>query len=211
MTQKLALFPLQLVVFPGETLNLHIFEERYQQLIEDAEANGITFAIPTVIDGGLRPVATEVTLKEVAKRYPTGESDIRAVGGRVFFLEEFWKILPGKLYPGSFVRELRVDHKEIPELNWEIIELTRSIYRSLGIDKKVKEVEDGFCTYDVGHYVGMQLSQEYEFLTLRMARDRQEFLLEHLKNVQPEVEKNLSIRRRAQLNGHFQELMPPNW
>lgn len=211
MTQKLALFPLQLVVFPGETLNLHIFEPRYQQLIKDAESQGISFAIPTVIDGGLRPVATEVTLSEVAKRYPSGESDVRAIGGRVFFLEDFWKIMPGKLYPGSSARELKVDHQEIPELNREIIDLTRSIYKSLRIDKTVKEVEDGFRSYDIAHYVGMQLGQEYEFLTLRQARDRQEFLLDHLRTIQPEVEQNLSIRKRAQLNGHFQELMPPNW
>lgn len=211
MTQKLALFPLQLVVFPGETLNLHIFEPRYQQLIKDAEGKGITFAVPTVIDGGLRPVATEVTLKEVAKRYPSGESDIRAVGGKVFFLEEFWKIMPGKLYPGSSARELKVDHGEKLDLNRQIVHLTRSIYKALSINKVVREAEDGFCTYDVAHYVGMQLEQEYEFLTMRQARSRQEFLLSHLENIQPEVEQNVAIRQRAQLNGHFQELMPPDW
>jgi len=211
MTQKLALFPLQLVVYPGETLNLHIFEPRYQQLIEDAEQNGVTFAVPTVIEGQLRPVATEVTLSEVAKRYPSGESDIRAIGKRVFFLEDYWKIMPGKLYPGSVARELIVDAKEDEDLNREIISLTRKIYQSLGISKVVKTVEEGFCTYDIAHYVGMQLAQEYELLTLRHARNRQDFLLDHLNNIHPEVEQNVSIRERAQLNGHFQELSPPNW
>lgn len=211
MTQKLALFPLQLVVYPGETLNLHIFEPRYQQLIEDAEKKGITFAVPTVIDGGLRPVATEVTLSEVAKRYPSGESDIRAIGGRVFFLEDYWKIMPGKLYPGSSARELEVDLDEDATTNEEIITMTRKIYQALGIAKEVKTVEEGFRTYDIAHYVGMQLGQEYELLTLREARSRQSFLLDHLRNIHPEVEQNVSIRQRAQLNGHFQELSPPNW
>lgn len=211
MTQKLALFPLQLVVYPGETLNLHIFEPRYQQLIEDAEANSITFAVPTVIDGGLRPVATEVTLSEVAKRYPSGESDIRAVGNRVFFLEDFWKIMPGKLYPGSSARELPVDDQEDKDTNEQIISMTRKIYEALGIEKEVKTVEEGFRTYDIAHYVGMQLGQEYELLTLRDARSRQDFLLDHLNNIHPEVEQNVSIRQRAQLNGHFRELSPPNW
>jgi hypothetical protein len=211
MTQKLALFPLQIVVFPGETLNLHIFESRYQQLITDAEKDGVTFAVPTVIDGGLLPIATELTLSEVAKRYPSGESDIRAIGGRVFFVEEFWKVMPDKLYPGANVRELPVYNDEDLALNKKIISLTRSIYDSLGVDKIVKDVDEGFKTYDIAHYVGMQLEQEYEFLTMRHARSRQEFLLGHLQNVQPEVEKNTKIRQRAQLNGHFQELTPPNW
>ena len=211
MTEKLALFPLQLVVFPGETLNLHIFEARYQQLVRDAEVNRITFAVPTVINGSLRPVATELTLVEIARQYPTGESDIRAVGGRVFFLEEFWKIMPGKLYPGSFARELSVDLDESLDLNEEIIERTHRIFETLGVTKKIRTLEEGFQTYDVAHYVGMQIEQEYEMLTLRRAQDRQEFLLKHLRSIQPEVESNLNIRRRAQLNGHFQELLPPKW
>ena len=46
----LALFPLQLIVYPGERLPLHIFEKRYQQLITDCENEGIAFGIPSYID-----------------------------------------------------------------------------------------------------------------------------------------------------------------
>ncbi|MEM1358314.1 MAG: LON peptidase substrate-binding domain-containing protein [Bacteroidota bacterium] len=211
MTQKFALFPLQLVVFPGETLNLHIFEPRYRQLIEDAEEEGTTWIVPSVIEGGIRPVATEVRLTEVVNRYPSGESDVRALGETVHFLEDFWKVLPGKMYPGGAARPLEVDFEEVPELNSTIIEMAREIYRSLSIDKVVKNVDEGFLTYDIGHYVGLTLEQEYEFLTLRKAVDRQTFLLEHLKNIRPDVEGKTKIKARAQLNGHFQELTPPNW
>lgn len=209
--QTLALFPLQLVVFPGETLNLHIFEPRYRQLIKDAENDGITFAVPSVINGSLRPVATEVALLEVAKRYPSGESDVRVKGKRVFFLDDYWKILPGKLYPGGKARALSVDFAEDPELNEEIIQLTKRIYTRLNVNKVIKTVAEGFCTYDIAHYVGMKLIQEYEFLTLRDARDRQEFMLAHLRSITPEVEENSAIQDRARLNGHFQELTSPNW
>ena len=75
MEQQLALFPLQLVVFPGESLNLHIFEPRYRQLIEDAEQQGITFGVPTVIKGALQPIATEVSLEV----YPTAIPPVRVM------------------------------------------------------------------------------------------------------------------------------------
>jgi len=211
MTYKLAIFPLQLVVFPGEKLNLHIFEARYLQLIEDAEQNGITFCVPTVIDGGLLPIATEVHLSEIVNRYPSGECDVRTVGRRVFFLEDFWKTFPGKLYPGGECRELEVGLTEDPHLNGEIINLTRTIYRDLGIDKTIKSVKEGFKTYDIAHYVGMKLEQEYELLTLRSAPERQRFLLDHLIGIHPELREGKSIRDRAQLNGHFKELVPPEW
>ena len=48
---KIALFPLSLVVFPGEELRLHIFEPRYKQLIHDCTTDNITFGIPPYFEG----------------------------------------------------------------------------------------------------------------------------------------------------------------
>jgi Lon protease-like protein len=157
MTEPLALFPLQLVAYPGEGVNLHIFEPRYRQLIDDAEEFGIRFGIPTVIDGALRPIATEVKLLEVAKRYPSGESDIRTVGERIFLIENFHKVALNKLYPGGDVRFLEVDTTENPNINEEIVSLTRGIYKLLQVEKEVRDPWSGFTTYDIAHYVGLTL------------------------------------------------------
>jgi Lon protease-like protein len=211
MTENIALFPLQLVVFPGETLNLHIFEPRYRQLIEDAEQQGITFCVPTVINRKIRPIATEVELTEVAMRYPGGESDIHCLGKRIFHLEEVWKNFPDKLYPGGNGRLLTVDLEEDPGINEEIIAITVEIYRLLNIDKTIKSTAEGFRTYDISHYVGMTLEQEYELLSLRGSTERQRYLLNHLKTISPSIERKTAIRDRAKLNGHFQELTPPEW
>lgn len=211
MTKEFALFPLQLVVFPGEQLNLHIFEERYRQLIQDAEKTNLTWLVPTVIDSDMRPTATEVTLSEVAMRYPGGEYDIRTEGGGVFFLDDYWTTQPGKLYPGGMATELDVDLDENPAMNEEIIDLAIKIYQKLKVRKKVKTVEEGFQTYDIGHYVGLTLEQEYQMLTHRAAYPRQKFLLDHLNNILPDVERNTHIKERAELNGHFKELVPPNF
>ncbi len=211
MTENIALFPLQLVVFPGETLNLHIFEPRYRQLVDDAEEQGITFCVPTVINGKIRPIATEVDLTEVAMRYPSGESDIHCLGKRVFHLEEIWKNFPNKLYPGGNGRLLTVDLEEDPVINEEIISITVEIYRLLNIDKTIKSIAEGFMTYDISHYVGMTLEQEYELLTLLSGKERQRYLLDHLHTISPSIERKTAIRDRAKLNGHFRELMPPEW
>lgn len=211
MTQKLAIFPLQLVVFPGESLNLHIFEPRYRQLVADAENEGITFCVPTVINGGILPVATEVKLSEIATRYPSGESDICTIGQRVFYLEDYTRTLPGKPYAGADCRLLTIDTNEDPLLNGEIVNFTRGIYRDLRIDKEVRSVKEGFRTYDIAHYVGLKLEQEYELLTLLDAQQRQQFLLEHLISIRPELREGKRIQDRARMNGHFKELTPPEW
>ena len=54
-------FPLQIVVYPNEKLDLHIFEPRYRQLIVEAIAKESTFSIPTHILM-LRNYYSEVTL-----------------------------------------------------------------------------------------------------------------------------------------------------
>ncbi|MBC6995270.1 peptidase [Neolewinella lacunae] len=211
MSHKFALFPLQLVVFPGENLNLHIFEPRYRQLVEDAEQEGITWLIPTVIDGNIQPMTTEVSLQIVAHRYPGGESDVRTIGQNVFQLLDFWERHPGKLYPGGVAKRMDIDFNEDPALNQLIVGLTEDIFRLLHIEKPIKSVEDGFRTYDVGHYVGLTLRQEYHLLTLLDATARQEYLLAHLRGIQPQADQNSNIKRRAELNGHFQHLRPPRW
>ncbi|NJB84817.1 hypothetical protein GGR26_000562 [Lewinella marina] len=209
--QSLALFPLQLVVFPGEVLNLHIFEPRYRDLVADVETEGHHFGVPTVMEGRLQPIATEVRLREVANRYPGGESDIRAEGGRIFHIDRFYREYPGKPYPGGEVSYLPVDEDESTQLNEHIVQLTREIYSKLRIEREVRSVADGFRTFDLGHYVGFTLEQEYLFLTLLDAGQRQRYLLEHLLQVRPRVGDPLGIRARAELNGHFQELSPPDF
>ena len=211
MTQQLALFPLQLVVYPGESLNLHIFEPRYRQLIQDAEQQGIRFGVPTVLEGKLQPIATEVRLLDIPRRYPSGESDVRTQGERVFTIEDFDRVAPGKRYPGGQVRFLDVDTDEDPDINREIVARTRAIYRQLNIERTIEEVEEGFTTYSIGHYVGFTLQQEYELLALRAADERQAYLLNHLRTVRPQTDDPLGIRERARQNGHFKELTPPDF
>ncbi len=49
MTNFIPIFPLGIVVFPGEDLNLHVFEPRYKQLITDCFGEKKPFGIPTVL------------------------------------------------------------------------------------------------------------------------------------------------------------------
>ena len=53
MARLLPLFPLQLVVFPGSAVPLHIFEDRYKEMIGAAEASGTEFGIVLAKDSGI--------------------------------------------------------------------------------------------------------------------------------------------------------------
>ena len=96
---KIALFPLSLVVFPGEELRLHIFEPRYKQLIHDCTTENITFGIPPYFEGKDLRYGTELEVTEIVKKYDDGKMDIKAKGIGWFEIDEFYKVLFGKLYP----------------------------------------------------------------------------------------------------------------
>src|SRR6185437_15095525 len=94
MTNFIPVFPLGIVVYPGETVNLHIFEPRYKQLINECFTDGKPFGIPTVIDNKLNEMGTLVRITEIVKVHDSGELDIRTVGLRVFRVLELIKAIP---------------------------------------------------------------------------------------------------------------------
>src|SRR3989337_3290259 len=103
MTNFIPIFPLSIVVYPGEELNLHIFEPRYKQLIEECAAAGKPFGIPIILNNQLSELGTLVDIKEVSMKYENGEMDIKTKGHKVFRILEVIKEVPEKLYCGAIV------------------------------------------------------------------------------------------------------------
>ena len=103
MTNFFPIFPLNIVVYPGENLNLHIFEPRYKQLISECQAAKKPFGIPTVIDNKVQEFGSMVEITEVSKIYESGEMDIKTKGIKVFRILEMIEEIPDKLYGGAIV------------------------------------------------------------------------------------------------------------
>ena len=91
MARLLPIFPLQLVVFPGAAAPLHIFEERYREMVGEAEATGSEFGIVRTIqrgeDNGIASIGCTVTVESVVHRYPDGRFDVVTRGRRRFQIE----------------------------------------------------------------------------------------------------------------------------
>lgn len=211
MARKLALFPLQIIVFPGEAVNLHIFEPRYRQLIKDCQTEEISFGIPSYIDGRVNTIGTEVVLTEVVKTYPTGELDVSTQAAGMFRIQEFYPRLDDKLYAGGLVEDVAYENEEDPELNGEILYLARELFTSMQVKKKLPADSSQFNSYQVAHHVGFSPKQEYDFLTTLQASARQHLLLSQLRRVIPVVKEMETLRERAKLNGHFKNLIPPQF
>jgi len=99
-------FPLSIFLFPGEDIPLHIFEPRYKQLIKDARTQGITFAIPFVIDQDIQEFGCEVRLKEVVAEKPGGRMVIVVECLSVVQILSYHNKLEGKLYAGGSIQRM---------------------------------------------------------------------------------------------------------
>lgn len=205
-------FPLQLVVFPNEHLNLHIFEPRYKQLIGECEAAGTSFGIPVFIDGKVQDIGTEVVLNDIEKYYASGELDIRTQGVKRYRILEFINPAPGKLYAAARIVPIQEEDPEPnPVLQEQLFTLVTELFALLEIDKPLPANPSQLLTFPLGHFVGFSLLQEYEFLQLPSEITRQTFLLDHLQGLLPVVREMNRLQERARLNGHFRHLQPPEF
>ena len=83
-SRLLPLFPLQVVVFPRTPLPLHIFEERYKELVGGAIRDNSEFGIVLAKDGGIVNAGCTVTVEKLVQIYPDGRMDVLTRGQRRF-------------------------------------------------------------------------------------------------------------------------------
>ena len=206
MTNLIPIFPLNIVVFPGEQLNLHIFEPRYKQLITDCFAEAKPFGIPTVLNDTINEFGTLVEIVEVVAVHADGKMDISTKGLRIFNMLETIKILPDKLYSGAIVTYPANDERVKSKMMGEILGDIRRLHALLNLTKDFKKPDTNLVSYDVAHHAGLTVKEEYEVLGLLREDQRLEYLKRHLGKIITMVASMENLKEKIQLNGHFREL-----
>jgi ATP-dependent Lon protease len=211
MGDFLPLFPLSLVVYPGESFRLHIFEDRYKQLISECVNGGITFGVCTVIDQTVSKVATEVRVMSVDREYNSGEMDVSTEGIRRFEILNFYRQAPGKLYAGADISWLSEDMDSSSDLQEEVYQLLEQLHQAMGIQRDLVNSPAEVESYQLGHQVGFTLKQEYEMLSLSTELDRLAFIKDHITSILPVVKETERLKAKAKLNGHYKDIIPPTF
>lgn len=206
MTNFIPIFPLGIVVYPGEQLNLHIFEPRYKQLIKECFETKKPFGIPPVIDNKINETGTLVKVIEITTVYDDGKMDVKTEGLEVFTILELINQLPEKLYSGAIVNYPVNIESGSRVLMQTIVIAIRELHKLLKINKDFKKPDEELWSYDVAHHAGLSLTEEYELLQLMNELQREEYLKRHLKKVIPVIAEMETLKERVQLNGHFKNI-----
>lgn len=203
---RIPLFPLQSVFYPGETVPLHIFEERYKVLIQDCREEAQTFGIPVYI-GNTVSYGTEVQLADIVNTYADGSMDVVCAARQIFKVRTFEPVMGEKPYPGGEVDFIDPVHDSDPELKKQVMAGCRQLYELMQLSFDPIP-EDRFNSYTLAHKLGLSFQQEYELLKLVSEKDRLRFLLDHLHQTSSVLEQLNKTRERIEMNGHFRNFDP---
>jgi Lon protease-like protein len=206
MTNFIPIFPLSLIVYPDEVVNLHIIEPRYKQLITTCYAESKPFGIPAVLQNKLTDFGTLVEIKEIVRIHDNGNMDIVVKGTSVFKILEVINELPDKLYSGAIVNYPANEMQPMYAYLKPILQQIRDLFHLLKVVKQFKKPDETLLSYDVAHHVGLNQEQELSLLGFYKELERIEFLRRHFAQVLPLLHSMDELKEKIKLNGHFKSL-----
>jgi ATP-dependent Lon protease len=200
--ERIPLFPLNVVLFPGEELPLHIFEPRYRRMVRTCLDNRSPFGMLLAMDDGIVRVGCTAEILEVVKRYPDGRMDILNVGRDIFRVVDLFtedSLLEGAVdYLED--RDLPVDTKTRRQLV-EVYETCHTLLFN-SLPRNVEEAHNGDLSYTIAAALPLDLLCKQQLLELRTESEREERLLRYLRDWAPHLLKQKAMQQAAGGNGH---------
>jgi ATP-dependent Lon protease len=196
---ELGLFPLPLVLLPTERIPLHIFEERYRELIGECLDSGGDFGLVYADGDGVREVGTRARVTEVLARLPDGKMDILVEGGDRFRLLE---LTAGRSFHTGVVAPVEdaddpADQEAVGRalgLFDRLRELTRS-------DVDVPKADASQLSYVLAARVEFAPADKLELLNDLSERSRLTRLCDLLENAVETAQRVRGAAERAATNG----------
>lgn len=185
MINFVPVYPLEIVVYPGEDVRLHIFEHRYKHLITDCYGEDKPFGILSVLNGQVAEFGTLVEISDVVEVWEDGRMNVQLKGLKVFRVLETIREITKKLYSGAIVNY--PENNELPNaiLGPKIVHSIKELHTLLSFNHGFTKEEDFLLSYDLAHVAGLSLAQEHEMLCLLHESQRLEYLRRHLLKILP--------------------------
>ena len=198
---RLPLFPLGIVLLPGEPVPLHIFEPRYKEMVRVCIDGDRPFGIVYASEEKLADVGCTARIERVAARYEDGRLDIVAVGEQRFAVDEIHRDLE---YLSAHVHAVE-----------DAGEDTDTAARETAIARHMKLLEMAGeaplpsrydhslpVSFTIGRNAGLDLSEKQHLLEMVLESERIQFLADHLGALLVRLEKAREYRDLARGDGH---------
>ena len=199
LAHEFPLFPLGLVALPAEIIPLHIFEDRYQAMMNHCLEFSGEFGIVWMADDGLRDVGCACAVERVLERMEDGRMNLASRGTRPFRILERQSHLP---YPAGVVVFLDDEPEEIEP---EVLATARGIYADLvkrATDRELDPAElDALDAYGMAGTVDFGLDAKQGLLDLRSETARLQLVTRLFRAATKRLDFVDRAQARARSNG----------
>lgn len=202
------LFPLQLVLFPGDKLPLHIFEPRYKEMVRECLEVNLPFGIVSYIDKQISKVGTFATILRLETEYNDGRMDIVTRGSDRFMTRNYShsrSFLQGSVT--SFHDEQQLSESD-ERLLAKVLGRFEELAQLAGLQFENPALANPQNAFGFGHIVGFDLAQKQNLLEIKSERERLTYVLEHIERSIPRLRGFQETRDLIKSNGHFREFPP---
>lgn len=197
------LFPLELVLFPGQRLPLHIFEDRYKTMIGECLQTGeqAEFGIVMAKENGIVNIGCTAAVEDVRKRYDDGRMDILVAGRRrfeVLFLDESKEYLRAA---AQFFED--EDTAVAEELSRDVHDLYKQVLQLMPPDAEAAaSAPSALLSYRLAGPLPLDPDFKQLLLSIRSESERLRRMTEYFKYLLPRLRLTTWARAKAGGNGH---------
>jgi Lon protease-like protein len=199
LSSLLPLFPLDVVLFPGTPMPLHIFEPRYKEMIGECLSQKSLFGIVRAQESGVAEIGCTAEIIAVTKEYEDGRLDIVAEGRNRFEVMELNQ-------ERNFLRATVLFFEDEPEKPTaaelaHALKLHGEILALAGAEQDLSETDSGVSFHLAGS-LPLDLDFKQNLLAMRSEAKRLQSLITYFEAILPKLRRAIQVRQKAGGNGH---------
>jgi Lon protease-like protein len=194
------LFPLDVVLFPGTPLPLHIFEPRYKEMIGECLAQQRHFGVVRALEQGLAEVGCTAEIVTVVKEYPDGRLDLVTEGRKRF---ELLSVNQERSFPQAEVLLIEDEPgMPTPEDSSRAIQLHSEVLAIAGATQDVSAADPSTLSFYLAGSLPLDLDFKQKLIALRSEPVRLSLLINYFETILPNLQRSARARQTAGGNGH---------
>jgi Lon protease-like protein len=196
----LPLFPLEVVLFPGTPLPLHVFEPRYKEMMGECLAEHRNFGVVRAIEQGLADVGCTAEIITVVKEYPDGRLDLVSEGRKRF---ELLRVNQERSFLQAEVLLISDEPGTPPaEDTSRAVQLHSELLAIAGATQDLSAADPSLLSFYLAGSLPLDLDFKQKLLGLRSEPERISLLISYLETIIPNLRRAATARERAGGNGH---------
>ena len=200
MKPLLSLFPLDLVLFPGTPLPLHIFEPRYKEMISECLEQKKRFGIVKAGEDGVADIGCTAEIVAVTKKHPDGKMDIVTEGRERF---EVLEINEERLFLRGQVLYFHDEPgRPTDEQVAHAVKLHSEIMAFAEASQTLPDDTENQLSFHLAASLPLDLDFKQTLLAMRSEPERLDAVITAFESILPKLRRTVRVRQKAGGNGH---------